>query len=151
MALRNDIGTAWRRGPRVWRDVALATWELARASITFRHAPPGVLPLLPRAGAAGETLTARQRALVDRVAYAVPIMGLRVPWRSDCVVQALAARRWLARGGVAARICIGVRKDEQGFAAHAWLRVGERIVTGGDVSAYAELPPSRIDRGLFAR
>jgi hypothetical protein len=151
VGLAHDIGTAWRRGPGVWRDVAIATWQLALANAAFRHTPPDKLPLLPPAGAAGEALTGRQQALVERVAYAVPIMGLRVPWRSDCVVQALAARRWLARGDIAARICIGVRKDEQGFAAHAWLKVGERIVTGGDVSSYAELPPSRIDRGLFAR
>ena len=81
----------------------------------------------------------------------VAIMGLRVPWRSDCVVQALAARRWLARGGVDSDVCIGVRNDAQGFQAHAWLKVGERIVTGGDVSSYAELPPARLHRDLFAR
>ena len=153
MGLGHDIVTAWQRGPGVWRDVAIAAWELALANRAFRRTPPGELPLLPcDRGAKGlAALTARQRSLVDRVAYAVPIMGLRVPWRSDCVVQALAARRWLARGDVGSSICIGVRNDEQGFQAHAWLKVGERIVTGGDVSAYAELPPSRIDRGLFAR
>lgn len=136
----------------MWRDVAIAGWELALANLAFRRTPPGELPLLARDGnGASRPLTARQQALVERVAYAVPIMGLRVPWRSDCVVQALAARRWLGRGGVAAEICIGVRNDAAGFQAHAWLKVGERIVTGGDVSAYAELPRSRVDRGLFAR
>jgi len=150
VGLGHDIGTAWRRGPRVWRDVAIACWELALANAAFRRLPPGELPLLER-DEDRAPLSARQQSLVDRVAYIVPIMGLRVPWRSDCVVQALAGRRWLARGGVGSRICVGVRKDEAGFAAHAWLKVGERIVTGGDVSIYAELPPSRVDRGLFAR
>ena len=150
MGLGQDIGTAWRRGPRVWRDVAIACWELARANAAFRRTPPGELPLLAD-DEGGAPLTAPQQSLVERVAYVVPIMGLRVPWRSDCVVQALAARRWLARGGVGSSLRIGVRNDAQGFHAHAWLRVGERIVTGGDVSSYAELPPSRIDRGLFAR
>ena len=78
-------------------------------------------------------------------------MGLRVPWRSDCVVQALAARRWLARGGVGSTVCVGVRKDEQGFQAHAWLKAAGRVVTGGDISSYAELPPSRLPEELFAR
>jgi hypothetical protein len=150
VGLGHDIGTAWRRGPRGWRDVAVACWELARANAAFRRTPASELPLLAD-DRGGEPLTARQRELIERVAYIVPIMGLRVPWRSDCVVQALAARRWLARGGVGSNLCIGVRSDAQGFQAHAWLRVGERIVTGGDISSYAELPPSRVERGLFAQ
>ena len=153
MALGHDIGTAWRRGPRVWADVLVAAWELALANRAFRLTPPGALPLLRREGGIEPrpALTARQQRLVERVAYAVPIMGLRVPWRADCVVQALAARRWLARRGIGSNVHIGVRNDPLGFQAHAWLKVGERIVTGGDISAYAELPPSRLDRGLFAR
>ena len=151
MGLGHDIGTAWRRGPGVWRDVAIATWELARANVAFRRTPPGELPLLENDAGPSQPLTAHQQSLLERVAYAVPIMGLRVPWRADCVVQALAARRWLARGDIASNLCIGVRNDEQGFHAHAWLKVGDRIVTGGDISTYAELPPSRMHRGLFAR
>lgn len=150
MGLVHDLATAWRRGPGVWRDVAVASWDLALANRAFRRTPIDRLPVLTD-HAGREPLTAQQRALLDRVAYAVPIMGLRVPWRADCVVQALAARRWLARGGIGSTICIGVRKDAAGFQAHAWLKVGERIVTGGDVSTYTELPPSRVDRGLFAR
>jgi hypothetical protein len=135
----------------VWRDVAVAAWELALANRAFRRIPPGELPLLARdeTADAGKAPSALQHALVERIAYAVPIMGLRVPWRSDCVVQALAARRWLARRGIGSHLCIGVRNGEQGFQAHAWLKVGDRIVTGGDVSSYAELPPSRLHGGLF--
>lgn len=150
LGLGHDIGTAWRRGPRVWRDGLVAAWELALANRAFRLTPPGELPLLVHDEGL-EPLTTRQQGLVERVAYAVPIMGLRVPWRADCVVQALAARRWLARGGIGSNVHVGVRNDAQGFQAHAWLQVGKRVVTGGDISAYAELPPSRLDRGLFAR
>jgi len=78
-------------------------------------------------------------------------MAIRVPWRSDCLIQALAARRWLARAAAPSDVCIGVRKDEQGFQAHAWLKVGERIVTGGDISSYAELPAAQIGRIKFSR
>jgi hypothetical protein len=98
--------------------------------------------------AARQSLSERQRALVERVAYTLPVMGLRTPWRSDCLVQALAGRHWLARAGIAADIRLGVR-TEADFGAHAWLKVGERVVTGGDVSTYAELPPARVRRELF--
>jgi hypothetical protein len=83
-------------------------------------------------------LTAGQRNLVERVAYAIPRVGARVPWRSDCLVQALAARHWLAREGVASNLTIGVR-NEGGFAAHAWLKVGDEVVTGGPIADFAPL------------
>lgn len=132
-----DIAAAGRGGPRLWADLFVATWELARANRELRRTPPGRLPLLDRP--AGEhALSPAQSALVGRVAYAIPVMGLRVPWRADCLVQALAARHWLARHGVRSDLCIGVRKDDA-FEAHAWLRAGSRLVTGGEVASYAEL------------
>jgi len=150
LGLRHDIGTAWRGGPRLWGDVLTATWELARANIAMRRLPADRLALLEGGGEGEPELSQRQRALVERVAYVVPIMGLRLPWRADCLVQALAGQRWLARGGVPSRIRIGVRKDSGEFGAHAWLTVGARIVTGGDVTAYAELPPGRAQDGARA-
>lgn len=150
--LRNIV-VAWRKGPRFWADAVVSVWELALANRTLRHTSPGELPLLPANNpAAGQmALSAGQMALLERVAYAVPIMAARVPWRSDCLVQALAARRWLTRQALMSKVCIGVRKDEQGFQAHAWLKVGERLVTGGDISGYAELPPAQVGRIPFVR
>ena len=150
--LRNIV-VAWRRGPRFWADLVISVWESALANRALRHTPPGELPLLRGAQPVPDrtALTVEQAALIERVAYAVPIMATRVPWRSDCLVQALTARRWLARATILSDVCIGVRKDEQDFEAHAWLKVGERIVTGGDISSYAELPPAEVGRIPFAR
>jgi len=148
-----DIAVAIRRGPLFSLDALVAVWQLVLANHALRRTPPGELPLLTGVQPAHDrpALSPAQAALVERVAYAVPIMGLRVPWRSDCLVQALAARSWLARAAVPSDVCIGVRKDELGFQAHAWLKVGDRIVTGGDISSYAELPPAQIGRIPFAR
>jgi hypothetical protein len=149
LRLLRDIALAVRRGPRIWGDLLVSTWELALANRALHRTPPGQLSLLPGADPEHEraALSPQQSALLERVAYAVPSMGARVPWRSDCLVQALAARRWLARASVSSNVCIGVRKDMQGFQAHAWLKVGERIVTGGDTSSYAELPSAQLRRG----
>ena len=153
MRLLRDFAVAIRGGPRVWLDVPLAAWQLLLANRTLARTAVGDLPLLPSngSGQAHDPLSREQDALVDRVAYIIPIMGLRVPWRSDCLVQALAARRWLLRANVVSHVCLGVRKDNQALKAHAWLKVGERIVTGGDISSYAELPPAQIGRIPFAR
>ena len=62
-----------------------------------------------------------------------------MPWRSDCLVQALAAQRWLARKGVPSCLQIGSRKTEMiGFEAHAWLSVGDLVVTGWDIENFEQ-------------
>lgn len=82
----------------------------------------------------------RQSALIKRVAYVIPRLAARVPWRADCLVQAMAAERWLAREGIATRLTLGVPKDKKpDFEAHAWLTVGDVVVTGGDISGYVPL------------
>ena len=79
-------------------------------------------------------------AIVERVAFAIRAMAARVPWRSDCLVQALAAQQWLADCGIASTIHLGVKASEAPIDAHAWLKVGDRVVIGGDVGDYSEFP-----------
>jgi hypothetical protein len=71
---------------------------------------------------------------VDRTAKWVP--------EASCLTQALAAQLLLARCGITTLIHIGVNKDDTGMAAHAWLKLGERILLGGtreSVAAYTPL------------
>lgn len=76
----------------------------------------------------------------DEAAYFISGVARRVPWRSDCLVQALAGQRWLARHGIPSEIVIGTSKSPGGlFEAHAWLRQGDRIVLGGDIARFHPL------------
>lgn len=78
------------------------------------------------------------KAEVLRIGYVVSRTARLVPWRSDCLVQALAAQRWLLRGGIATEIVIGIdQTQKEGFLSHAWLRWGELVVTGGSVTRYS--------------
>ncbi len=77
---------------------------------------------------------------VAQVKYAVMRMARFVPWRSDCLVQALAAQKWLESYGIAANLVIGVDPlRPQGFHAHAWLTYGEELVTGSNNEGYEPL------------
>jgi hypothetical protein len=76
----------------------------------------------------------------DEAAFFISRMAARVPWRSDCLVQALAGQRWLARLGIPSEIVVGTAKLANGqFDAHAWLRHGDRVVLGGDISRFQPL------------
>jgi hypothetical protein len=117
------------------RAVEAAAW-LAVARLAVKALPFRVLA--KRLGAQHEqtpTAPTGDPAL-PRVAWAVAAAARRLPWRTECLEQALAARTMLRRRGIASTLYLGVAKDP--VVAHAWLRAGDLNVTGGrDVSRYA--------------
>ena len=72
----------------------------------------------------------------ERVGWAVRAAARRTPWDSACLGQALAGSILLRRRLIPATVYLGVAKEEASphkVAAHAWLRCGEDILTGGGV------------------
>lgn len=75
-----------------------------------------------------------------KIAFIIPQLAPRLPWRADCLVQALAGQDMLARRGTASRIVVGTAKHPDGtLEAHAWLACGEVVVLGGDVARFVRL------------
>jgi len=125
------FGKACRFSARQWADLIRACIELGRARIILYRTDPRSLVRIQDSDLIDVT-----SGLVDRVAFAIPAAGGVVPWRSDCLVQALAAQRWLAKAGIPTKLHLGVTKSD-GFLAHAWLTHGTRVITGGDVSQFS--------------
>jgi len=142
MAARG-IGAVLTR-PRLWPDLICATWELCIARWKLGQRKASELVSAGQQGNLPAVSPASER-LIARVAWVIPRVAARVPWRADCLVQATAARRWLARHDIATDLWIGTRKDRQGFEAHAWLCHGETVVTGGDVSGFVPLIRPRVE------
>lgn len=129
--LRRIAGTvSWQRAG----DVCVAITYLARARWWIARKP--LKPLVkngPKTGA--PALQADPQ--IGRVAWAMPRAARLVPWRSTCLVQAVAARAWLDRHGIETRLELGMPTAQADqFEAHAWLTCGETVVTGGDVSKH---------------
>ncbi len=77
-----------------------------------------------------DAATRRKAAAVSR---AVRTMSRHLPWACACLVQAAAAKRMLDRRRIPATLYLGTSKDENlKLIAHAWLRAGDAIVTGGE-------------------
>lgn len=121
-----------RPGLRTTLDLVRASWELALARKRLDSVDVKALVV----ACAGST----DMEKVDRIAFAVRAMGARVPWRSDCLVQALAAQHWLAAKAIGSTVHLGVKPSGAPLNAHAWLKVGDRIVLGGDIADYSEFP-----------
>jgi len=124
-------------------NAARATVLLFRARLALlRIGPKDVVELNRSSNVTSRPLASRQgvREQCDRAAFFIDRMAARVPWRADCLVQALAGRRWLQKEGIPSRISVGATRDREGsLEAHAWLLCEDRIVLGGDVTRFKVL------------
>lgn len=123
---------------RTIADLARAGFELAVGRLLLGSAQAQAL--IAASPSPTTKLDGAETELVERVAFAIPRVAARVPWRADCMVQALAAEHWLRVHGIATTLTLGVPRDKlTEFEAHAWLTAGDRVVTGGDVRGYVPL------------
>ena len=147
--LLRDGAALLRLSPVVWLDLLRATMELALARYRLgAHSPKQLLKLAQQNSQQTPT-TSQADHFAARVAFAIPRVAVRLPWRADCWIQAMAAQRWLRSKGIASQLTIGTRKDLHGaFQAHAWLTCNGAIITGGDSSGYVPLvtPESKLPR-----
>lgn len=128
-------------GAHEWADLVIAVVELAVARLKLAWSNPE--PLLNARPARGTAKVADAGGgRLRRVSKAIARASHRVPWRADCLVQALAARRWLSRHGIGTDLVVGVRPPAgRSLDAHAWLTCGDVVVTGGDVAEFVPLSP----------
>jgi hypothetical protein len=136
---KGDISRASRLSIQQWADLFIAVLEVASARVALGRRSAEDL-LKEAQGDGAPQMRAKVGSWVQRISWAVPVAAARVPWRSDCFIQAMAARRWLTRNGVPTVLKIGVCKDPiTGFEAHAWLIAEGQVVTGGDISRFVVL------------
>ena len=117
--------------------------EMIRARLVLYRTKPGdIAALNASADAANKSgaVSNSDRQAIERVAFIVALLGRKLPWRSGCLIQAIAGQRWLSRLGIATRITVGVERPENGeLSAHAWLKRGEEVIVGGEIDRFHAL------------
>lgn len=69
------------------------------------------------------------------IARVINGLSSRTPWKSTCLVKALAAHRMLLKRAIPHSIHFGVNTVGQaGMQAHAWLSAGNEIIIGKEVA-----------------
>jgi hypothetical protein len=108
---------------------ALALARIAMACLPFRR----IAAWLGTPGTeTPSTATRAQVRLAAQIGWAVGALAGRVPWDARCLAQALAATWMLRRRGLEGTVSFGAdRGESRQLLAHAWLRFGPRLVTGG--------------------
>lgn len=71
------------------------------------------------------------------VGWAVTTAAAQVPWRAECLPQAIVAGWMLHSRKVPTTLYLGAAKSESGLLLHAWLRAGDVIVTGKSRTTFA--------------
>lgn len=137
--IRTDLRRFAELEPTSRLDLVRAALELALARLELVGSKPETWVA---ASPQGSPRNAPE--IVDRVAFAIPRAAARVPWRATCLVQALAAKHWLSRLGIASQLKLGARRgDNRSLDAHAWLEIDGRIVVGGESADYLPFGPRR--------
>ena len=138
-----------------WRYLAIAIKELAIARLHHATRPASqiIQNLQARNAHSRDISSAPWNAMppntadLARRSRAIGYAAAIVPWRSDCLPQAMAADRWLRRDQMTPEFHLGVAKDEGGqLRAHAWLTCAGLTVTGGDISDFQTFPGPSFPR-----
>jgi hypothetical protein len=110
------------------RDMAEAQLALLRAEVQRRSKPAGALVESAPAETNPRSVSAEERKAYRRFSGAVDRAARYGVFRPQCLSSALALSGLLsARGFVAHRIRIGVRKDDTAFTAHAWVELDDEL------------------------
>lgn len=127
--------------PLDWLYLAISTKELAGARL--RHisvAPVDIIKGLQRPSGLPNDEAPTSTLDLKRMSWAIGAAASRLPWRSDCLIQVLAADRWMRRHGLQGEFYLGVRKDAQGnLVSHAWMQCGEIVVPNGETGSFQVL------------
>lgn len=71
-------------------------------------------------------------ARAREIAWAVNAAARHTWWTSNCLPRAMTAHRMLSRRGLPTTVYLGAAKeDPETMIAHAWLRCGKALLTGG--------------------
>jgi hypothetical protein len=138
MQIANRLAGVWRRRRGQWKFLIEAVPTLAAASAALRLMPfrRAIRFGLVRLGAPSRPKD------VDSCIWAVTVAARRLPWRSVCIHQGLAAQRMLRRRGIDARLHYGVRHESSSgkLEAHVWVTAGGLSIIGGEeADGFAEV------------
>jgi hypothetical protein len=130
--------SAWRTAIRLpWADHLLlfeALIQLGAARVfVLISGKTGLSRLGPQTETSNDDNLAAS-ALVERIRWALSAVSRHVPWRCQCLEQAIAGKWMLRSRGYATTLYLGVA-GRDAIEAHAWLRCGSLIVTGGSDEA----------------
>ncbi|MEP9378545.1 lasso peptide biosynthesis B2 protein [Aquabacter sp. CN5-332] len=86
----------------------------------------------PSENSQGQGASSTHLGIARGLGWRIERLAPRFPGRATCLVRAVAGWLLLRRRGISSVVRFGVRRHEGVLEAHAWIRVGETTVLGGE-------------------
>ena len=137
MSIRSLRRALFARTSAEWEAFLEAAVCLGIAAVTIRIVPFRRISSrlgLPNRESPTE-LDARAARRLEHIAWALRTVPRVSPWKTTCLAQALAGRSMLHRRGISSTLYLGLSRGDTelpSLGAHAWLRSGSVLVTGGE-------------------
>ena len=109
------------------RDVAEAAVALTAASLAVSLLP---FRWVVRSMGRSDPVESSPWGDFRPVRLAVERASRRLPWRTVCMQQGLAAHWLLRRRGLASRLHYGIASEPSAMKAHVWVMLGGEVVIG---------------------
>jgi hypothetical protein len=120
---------------RVLAIEAMVCLGFARAAVLtlpFRWVAASLGRPLPVAALNGPSVVELPQPGARAIARAIARVQRHTPWHSNCLAQAVAGYYMLRRRGISGTLFFGMGRNGCGeLEAHAWLRSGGAVLTGG--------------------
>jgi hypothetical protein len=139
---------ASRLGRRESAFLSRAFWELALARVRFATRTAEQILNQPNKGSSLDTADPKELDELRAIGWAIGAVARRLPWRADCIIQAMAAERWLCRLGYKPTLVLGVQRLGPTLRAHAVLQCEGLAVTGGTSQKFVCLRRSPFSGGV---
>lgn len=133
MGRRKTLSVLWHLSWAKWRllfeaGALLVAARLAVWFVPFRRLAKGLGKTMVESPVAETEI---QRSLATPIGWSVCELGKRLPWMSQCLVQAVAVTWMLQRRRIPSTLYFGLAKDpDKQLKAHAWVRCGTLVLTG---------------------
>jgi hypothetical protein len=133
------LRTASRLTLRDWWLLVLASLYLARAAILLRTRSASDVIALASPHLKKRGTPKRKPASACRIGWAIGVAAKVVPWKANCLAQAIAASHLLHQSGCEPEIRIGARRDGHELSAHAWVVCDGETVVGASAHEFTPL------------
>jgi Transglutaminase-like superfamily len=130
------------------RDVGEAQIALLRAHVLRWLRPVGEFVEIEAGDAPRIATISPERAeTCQRIAQAIDRAARYGLFRPLCLTRAMALSQMLDAHGISGyRIRVGVRRDRESFAAHAWVELDQLVLGDASVNTLSYLPLTSISR-----
>lgn len=113
--------------------VGLAFARLLIKLVPFRWWRRTLGPIDGRSAASSAPITAREKKVAGDIGRIIKRLAGKQKFEAVCFPQAITGRWVLGRRGIPSQIVLGSRRgNDSELALHAWLKVGDFVVTGQD-------------------